>query len=223
MFIQGSISWLDIVNDLLSKRSCYKGTYLFEKIPEVIQSESVIQKTGETVFDHTKRVIGGIFDLIHDLRLSGYYIPLLAGIFHDLGKVKIVQPIGSHRFPNHAVESADIATIRLLQLQAPSDIIDDVVRIVSAHMFDIKDLGCDRTIRKFIADVGIRNIRDWFLLRKADILAYDGNKANVISMLDKFECNVKKYLAPWLRNDPMDISSDYVAPISLTGSDINES
>lgn len=225
MFIKGSHSWLDIIKDLLSKRSTYNGTYLFEIIPEVEQSKNIIQKTGESVFEHTKRVISGCFDLVksRNWRLSRYYVPLLSCLFHDLGKVRIISPIGSHRFPDHAIESADIATSRLLQLQAPYDIIDDVVRIVSTHMFDIKDLECGKTIRKFIADVGIHNIQYWFLVRRADILAYNGERTKTLSMLDKFDHNIMEYLSPWMNNEQMDISTDYPSPFILRGSDINES
>lgn len=136
-------------------------------LPDLICSHLTIQRNGKSVWTHTMEVI--------DL-LDGYGpIALLSGLFHDLGKccVPTVDDPSSPRFPEHDKESALIARTNLFYWGASSDIIDRVCRIVATHMYDIGPVPSSRTVRKFVADVGVENLEDWFLLRVADSSSYD--------------------------------------------------
>jgi len=156
--------------------------------PELEATKYVNQKNGQSVWEHTMAVI----DLLHDDK----DIALLAGLFHDLGKCDI-QPVDDPslpRFPGHPIASANIAEDTLSSWGASDYIIDRVSRIVSTHMYDISNAAREKTIRKFVADVGQDNIGNWFAVRIADSASYSGSKQYYNRYIEPFYSAVLSYL-----------------------------
>jgi len=159
------------------------------ELKELEDCHSIIQRNGQSVWEHTMSVI--------DLLTIKNDITLLSGLFHDLGKSKIAPmvDVSLPRFPGHADESATIAEIRLSEWGADPYLIDRVVRIVSTHMFDISNAMREKTIRKFVADVGQDNIENWFAVRVADSRSYATQQVYRNRFIDPFREAVMKYLS----------------------------
>ncbi len=161
------------------------------ELPELNESQSIIQKDGLSVFTHTLLVI--------DLLTIKNPITLWSGLFHDLGKVRVhlsspVDDMSKSRFPGHAAESANIAKIRLTEWEATPYVIDRVCRLVSMHMFDISNAIREKTIRKFVADVGQDNVDNWFVLRIADSRCYGARHIYYSHFIKPFRKLVTSYL-----------------------------
>lgn len=164
------------------------------EFPELKASHSVIQRNGQTLFDHTMRVI--------DLLTKKTPITLMSGLFHDLGKC-YCKSENVLLFPCHAEKSADIAKARLTEWGATPFIIDRVTRIVSTHMYDIIGVTQEKTIRKFIADVGQDNIENWFAVRIADSMSYSRYNQYQQHIIDPFYKAVQQYLSKLPRQNDL--------------------
>ncbi len=160
--------------------------------PELEYARSVIQQDDKSVYDHTMSVI--------DLLSVKNSITLLAGLFHDLGKIYTIQTTDSSqsKFLGHEISSTRIATRRLYEWGASKYLIDRVCRLVMTHMCDIVSITNDKSIRKFIANVGQDNIENWFIVRKADSASYSKygqHKAYIINpfYLAVMQCRIKSF------------------------------
>jgi hypothetical protein len=155
--------------------------------PELEVAKDIKHSNGQSVWEHTMLVIDSLSDATS--------IALLSGLFHDLGK-SCIKPTTNpqSRFPNHDIESAKIAVRRLGEWGASSYVTDRVVRLVSTHMYDITGATKEKTIRKFIADVGRDNIQNWFKLRIADSMAYSRYGEYYSRTIDPFRSAVTSYL-----------------------------
>lgn len=166
-------------------------TGLQVEFPELEVAHSIINRSfyhNQSVWQHTMGVI--------DLLSIKNPVTLLSGLFHDLGK-SFVQPISLNihsRCRSHAEVSAYIAKSKLTEWQASPFLIDRVGRLVLTHMYDIKNALQDKTIRKFIADIGQDNIGNWFALRIADSKSYSQHQQYKKHIIDPFFRIVKKYL-----------------------------
>lgn len=162
--------------------------WLNDSFLELDISRSVKQRDRRSVWEHTMLVL--------DALKVRNPITLLSGLFHDLGKyyVKPIRGSSRSRFPGHADKSAEIVRARLEEWGTKPEIIDSVVRLVSTHMFDIKDVARDKTIRKFVASVGKNNIENWFVLRVADSRSYSEHKQYRNNMIEPFRNVVVSYL-----------------------------
>ncbi|KKN91270.1 hypothetical protein LCGC14_0221380 [marine sediment metagenome] len=140
--------------------------YTFLEFPELQTAKGIYQRNGQSVWEHTMNVIDRLSDKTD--------IALLAGLFHDLGKCKIppMDDPSLPRFPGHPIASANIAENTLALWGGRDYLIDRVSRIVSTHMYDISNATREKTIRKFVADVGQDNIENWFDVRIADSSSY---------------------------------------------------
>jgi len=158
------------------------------RLPELEASRLVTQRNGQSVWEHTMSVI--------DLITPKNPVTLLSGLFHDLGKC-CVQPMDNPslpRFHGHAMESANIAEIKLAEWQASPDLIDRVIRIITMHMYDINNVAKEKTIRKFVAEVGPTNIDNWFALRIADSRSYTAQQQYCSHFIEPFRTLVVSYL-----------------------------
>lgn len=187
------------------------------KLLELEANKTVIQRNGQTVWEHTMSVI--------DLLSVKTDITLLSGLFHDLGK-KYVSQIddsflhSSSRFPGHSIKSADIAKIRLAEWETTPYVIDRVIRLISTHMFDIKNARKEKTIRNFIASVGKDNIDNWFVLRIADSRSYASQQKYQNVFINPFRRAVLSYLRSQPSLDqPMIEESDQIGSIQIKGGD----
>jgi hypothetical protein len=155
---------------------------------ELESSKYVIQSNGQSVWEHTMLVI--------DILADKNPITLLSGLFHDLGKccVKPIDDTYASKFPGHDVESAHIAQNILGRWGAAEFLTDRVIRLVAMHMYDISDASREKTIRKFVAEVGYDNVDNWFTLRIADSRSYAEQQKYYNRFIDPFRIAVNKYL-----------------------------
>lgn len=92
----------------------------------------------------------------------------LAAMLHDIAKPKCKKGV---TFYNHDMKGAEMAENILKRLKFSNEIIKKVSNLISNHMFNYDKSWSDSAIRRFIKRVGIENIDDLFLLRRADISA----------------------------------------------------
>ena len=184
------------------------------EFPELDNSHSVQQRDKRSVWQHTMDVLDAL-----DVKNP---TTLLSGLFHDLGKYYIepTDDPSRSKFPGHADKSAEIARARLEEWGANPDLVDSVVRVVSTHMFDIRDAARDKTIRKFVANVGKDNIENWFVLRVADSRSYSGYKRYVNYLIEPFRRAVMSYLERQPSSEQLDFErSDADGGIQIEGGD----
>lgn len=184
------------------------------EFPELENSHSVQQRDRRSVWEHT-------MDVIDALRVKNP-TTLLSGLFHDLGKYYVdPNENPSHsKYPGHAAKSAEIATIRLNEWGADKNTTDSVVRLVNTHMFDIRNVTQDKTIRKFVASVGKDNIENWFVLRVADSLSYSGYKQYRNNLIEPFRAVVVSYLKKQPDQGQMEFEHfDVTGGIQIKGGD----
>ena len=157
--------------------------------PELEASRLIIQRNGQSVWEHTMSVI--------DLLTVKNPVTLLSGLFHDLGKccVQTMDDPSLPRFPGHAVTSADIAEAKLTEWDTAPSLIDRVYRVISMHMYDISNAAREKTIRKFVAEIGRDNVDDWFILRVADSRSYAAQQRYRSYFIEPFRDAVAAYLA----------------------------
>ncbi len=106
-------------------------------------------------------------------------------MLHDIGKIAkksviIDKKTGNPRvvFYNHEDLSAELAYKILNRLRYSNDMMKQVIHLIKLHMFEYTKKWSDAAIRRFIRKVGVENIENLFLLRKADRLA-NGNKLGI--------------------------------------------
>ena len=184
------------------------------EFPELDNSHSVQQRDRRSVWEHTMLVL--------DALTVKNPTTLLSGLFHDLGKYYIdpTDDPSRSKFPGHAGKSAEIARARLEKWGANPDLVDSVVRVVSAHMFDIRDAARDKTIRKFVASVGKDNVENWFVLRFADSRSYSGYEQYANYLIEPFRRAVMSYLERQPSSEQLDFEqSDAEGGIQIKGGD----
>jgi len=142
------------------------------------------QKHNQTILDHISKVLTCLGEKNE--------ITVAAALFHDIGKVKTKRCINNRiTFYEHPLYSAMIAKKYLKKWKYGESFIDSVSRIIETHMFDIHTNLNKKNIRNFIAKVGMNNIKNWFVLRRADALSYNNIKESDI--LDG-ESYIQKYI-----------------------------
>ena len=184
------------------------------EFPELDLSHSVQQRDRRSVCEHTMLVIDALSDKNP--------ITLLSGLFHDLGKYYVdpnENPAYS-RYPGHAAKSAEIAEMRLKKWGANTTTIDSVTRLVNTHMFDIRGVTQDKTIRKFVASVGKDNVENWFVLRVADSFSYSGHTQYRNNLIEPFRAVVISYLKRQPDSGQMEFDNfDVIGGIQIKGGD----
>ncbi|MBI5701813.1 HD domain-containing protein [Candidatus Saganbacteria bacterium] len=99
----------------------------------------------------------------------------LAALLHDIAKPKCraYRQAGKKgiTFYNHDKKGVQMAENILKRLKFSNEIIKKVSNLVSNHMFNYDKTWGASAIRRFIKRVGIENIDDLFLLRRADMFA----------------------------------------------------
>jgi len=182
---------------------------------ELESSKHTMQRNGQSVWEHTMLVI--------DVLADKNPITLLSGLFHDLGKC-CVEPSNntySSKFPGHDLESARISTEVLRRWNAPVNIIDAVFRVIIKHMYDISDASREKTIRKFVADIGRSNVNNWFTLRIADSRAYAEQQKYYNRYIDPFRVAINKYLDQQPNTNEPEIEVSYiVSGMQIEGGDV---
>ncbi|TFH39053.1 MAG: HD domain-containing protein [Chrysiogenales bacterium] len=133
-------------------------------LPELAQCHSVTQNKYH------------IFDIYYHSIYScdgaprEYPMIRLAALLHDIGKLPTRQPgaDGECTFYNHEVVGSKIARRILKRLKFSNEQTDVVINLILNHMFHYTDEWTDGAVRRFIRKVGIENIDDLIILRRAD-------------------------------------------------------
>ena len=132
--------------------------------PEVSMSETVTQtrrSDATNVFSHTMYAVDACEkDLV--LRLSI--------LLHDCGKYQTMtcDAKGNIHFFGHEKVGADIARLRLANLNYPKNVIDLVSHLILHHMFDASPQLKPVAVRRLIKKVGKEHIEKLVKLREAD-------------------------------------------------------
>ena len=158
-------------------------------LPELEACRGVEQKGYHDfdVFEHSLHACDGA--------PSGNPSVRLAALLHDIGKPAALghDELGIPTFYGHESKSVDIATGIIRRLKFPKDFEAHVLHLVKHHMFNYQSEWTDSAVRRFIAKTGVENIRDLFLLRKADQFGMSGKAVNS-SNLKEFNKRVESVL-----------------------------
>lgn len=185
------------------------------EFPELEMSRAVTQRNNQSVWEHTMSVI--------DLLTIKNPITLLSGLFHDLGKccVTPMDDTSLPRFPGHAYESANIAEIRLTEWGCSASRIDRIARLITMHMYDISNAAREKTIRKFVADVGPRNLDNWFALRIADSRSYAAQQQYRNHFIEPFRIAVMSYMKQQPGINQLKLESPGAGGMKIEGGDVS--
>lgn len=117
----------------------------------------------EQVFEHLTNSLDAVCEF------TDSYLLRLATVLHDIGKPKVAKPgVGKQvHFYKHEVEGASIAYQWMIDLKFSKKEIEYVVSLVRHHMFRFDSTSQDRTIRRWLQQVG-PHWRDLITLRCAD-------------------------------------------------------
>ncbi|MBD5131475.1 MAG: CCA tRNA nucleotidyltransferase [Clostridiales bacterium] len=142
------ILYADTANDVKSAQ--YRGLRLLKQlglwenlIPEIAAMNGVTQPElyhKYDVMEHTFKCVQ-YAPPIHNLRL--------AALLHDVGKPFCIKKFGN--FHGHEKSSGIAARIILNRLRYPNDVIEQVVRLCSLHMYDMRGDAREAKIRIFVA------------------------------------------------------------------------
>jgi len=142
------ILYADTVNDVANAQ--YRGLRLLKQldlwknlIPEIAACDGVAQPEQYHKYDvmeHSFRCVQCV-PPVHNLRL--------AALLHDVGKPYCFEKFGN--FHGHEKSSGISARIILNRLRYPNDVIEQVVRLCSLHMYDMRGDARDAKVRVFVA------------------------------------------------------------------------
>jgi len=119
-------------------------------------------------------------------------IPRLAALFHDAAKPRTREVYdGGATFYGHDKMGAEITEGALSRLKYSNEVIDRVVTLVSAHMFQAPET--ERGLRRLIRKVGEDQIFTLLDLRRADIVAQ--GKGGSPKDVDSFEKIIREEMA----------------------------
>ena len=153
-------------------------------------------------------------------------IPRLAALFHDVAKPRTREVYyGGATFYGHDKMGAEITERVLSQLKYSNEVIDRVVRLVSAHMFQGPET--EKGLRRLIRKVGEDQIFILLDLRRADIVAQ--GKGGSSKDVDEFEKIIREEMEKKpplstrdLATNGNDIMSEFgLAPGPLVGKVLN--
>jgi len=118
-----------------------------------------------------------------------------AGLFHDLGKVSVLQfkNDGTPTFYNHEKASASLAVKIMKSLKFPNKEIQKIEHLIKQHMFNYDSNWTDAAVRRFIAKVGIEHIDDLMILQQADIKSMNLSSDD-FNLLDEFRKRINSIL-----------------------------
>jgi poly(A) polymerase/tRNA nucleotidyltransferase (CCA-adding enzyme) len=99
-----------------------------------------------------------------------YPLIRLAALLHDVGKVPTRREgsDGDNTFYNHEVVGARMVRRLMRRLKFSNEDTQTVVNMVANHMFHYTSEWTDGAVRRFMRKVGVENLEELFLLRRAD-------------------------------------------------------
>ncbi len=136
-------------------------------VPEILEGIGVKQPPRHHVYD----VFG---HMMHTVQVAPPGLRL-AAFLHDVGKPRAIDEEG--RMTEHPLVGAHLTKVIMSRLLYPRQEIEKTVRLVKHHMFDIKCLQDECTVREFILE-NYDILDDIIALKKADHIAH-GKKSGV--------------------------------------------
>jgi len=169
-----------VYNELKHSHNIYEfmyGLLKSNKLPDKIRDmQNISQRNGKDVFLHT-------LDVINCLEIKNK-ITIFSALFHDIEKKPNINIC-------HQNQSSVVAEHILHEWNIHKDIIMNVQKIILTHMEDIKN-QTDKGVGRFIKNVGVNNLNNWFVLRRADSIAYEGKALHII---ENFRNQINKFIA----------------------------
>jgi tRNA nucleotidyltransferase (CCA-adding enzyme) len=158
--------------------------YIIPELNETIGFDQKNPHHDKNVFDHIMAVLD---NSIENLPVR------LGALLHDIGKPRTfsIDKKGIGHFYGHNVVSAEMSEIILKRLKFDNATIKKVLIIITEHMSAYNHLK-NRTLKKFIARVGVENLEELFELQIADSKGHKEN-ADYSPILTRRE-DVKKIL-----------------------------
>lgn len=147
-------------------------------IPEIGECDGVAQPEQYHKYDVMEHTFRCVLNAppIHNLRL--------AALLHDVGKPYCLKKFGN--FHGHEKSSGIAARIILNRLRYPNDVIEQVVRLCNAHMYDMRGDARESKIRVFVAK-NFDVIDKLVALIRADKLATGMADAESVNAPHRFE------------------------------------
>lgn len=170
-------------------------------LPEVSKMVDVDQKSAY----HTKNVYKHTLDVVDRLPASDPILRM-AGLLHDIGKPKAKKfspEKGRYMFIGHEDISAIMARKCLRRLNFSSADINRIINIIDNHMFNYSTDWTDATIRRWINKVGINNVADLILFKRADSRA---SRVSCDAQMDELESRIKNMSSPVVSKRSLAIS-----------------
>lgn len=116
----------------------------------------------------------------------------LAALFHDIAKPRVRKKINNRwTFFNHSAVGSALAREIMVRLRFKNDWISQVTELIHHHMFDYKQNLSDHAMRRLIRVVGIDNINNLIILRRADEFAH-GQGTVFEKNLERFKGRVEE-------------------------------
>jgi poly(A) polymerase len=145
------------------------------------------QHRHKDVYEHSLTVLEQAVELEH-ARFPGERPDLvlrLAALLHDIGKpgTRRFEPDGQVSFHHHDVVGAKLARKRLKALRLPTDVIDQVARLVELHLrfYGYADAGwTDSAVRRYVHDAGPL-LQRLHILTRADVTTRNARKARKLA------------------------------------------
>ena len=105
-----------------------------------------------------------------DAAPRGSYPIRLAALLHDIGKLPTIRQgdDGENTFYNHEVVGSRMTRKIMTRLKFSNEDIQRVMNLVNNHMFHYTDEWTDGAVRRFMRKVGMENLDDLLVLRRAD-------------------------------------------------------
>lgn len=157
-----------------------------------------------TILEHAFLTVGHSPPVLH-LRL--------AALLHDVAKPGLrTRSGGKYHFYGHEKKGAETAALILDRLRFGNEMRESVTNLIANHMIVYDSGWSDGVVRRLIARAGKNNIKDLLALKRADILAQDGegNRDNT----DELERRIESILSK--------AKSSGLEPLSVSGRDVME-
>ncbi len=136
-------------------------------VPEILEGIGVKQPPRHHAYDVFGHTMHAVEAAPPHLRLAAF--------LHDVGKPRAIDEEG--RMTEHPLVGAHLTKVIMNRLLYPRQEIEKTVRLVKHHMFDIKCLQDECTVREFILE-NFDILDDLIALKKADHVAH-GKKSGV--------------------------------------------
>jgi tRNA nucleotidyltransferase (CCA-adding enzyme) len=150
-------------------------------LPELLEGYRMRQNAYHryTIFKHIMEAID-IVDPVPVLRLTA--------LLHDIAKPRVRKKEGGQwRFHGHEAASATLAEEIMDRLRFSKDMTGKVANLIRHHFIHYDSGWSDGAVRRLIRRVGLEQITDLLIFRRADILAHGlvDRKSDLLAELDK--------------------------------------